>query len=85
MAKTLEEIRGEAMQLSIEERSVLAQELLESALSDAEREIQAEWLAVAERRADEILAGTAVTYPVEESIERVRAKLSAAGKTARRG
>ncbi|HEY0140280.1 MAG TPA: addiction module protein [Thermoanaerobaculia bacterium] len=85
MARTFDEVRDEAMRLSFEERSVLADELWESTLSDEEREVQEAWLDVAERRADEIRAGTAVTYPIEESIERVRAKLSAARTTARRG
>lgn len=85
MARTLDEVRSEAMQLSLEERSALADELWESTLSDEAREIQEAWLDVAERRAEEIRTGTAVTYPIEESIERVRAKLSAARTTARRG
>ena len=85
MARTLDEVRGEAMQLSIEERSALADELWQSTLSDEERAVQEEWIDVAERRADEIRAGTAVTYPLDESLERVRAKLSAARTTARRG
>ena len=50
-------------------------------LTPEEREIQQEWLAVAEQRIDEIEAGTATLIPADEAIARARASL----KNARRG
>lgn len=77
MARTLEEVRDEAMQLSIEERSVLADELWESTLSNEEREVQEAWLDVAERRLEELRSGEVKGVPWEEARERIRAKVAA--------
>lgn len=74
MARTLDEIRDEAMQLSIEERAHLADELFDSLRTAEEREIEREWIEVAERRLEEVEAGTAVSYPLDEVMARLRAK-----------
>jgi putative addiction module component (TIGR02574 family) len=72
------------MQLSVEERSWLAQDLLDSLRSDEERAIEAEWVEIAERRMNEIEPGTAKLIPAEDALKRVRAKLRAARRTSRR-
>lgn len=85
MARTLDEVRGEAMQLSIEERSALADELWQSTLSDEERAIQEEWIDVAERRLDELRSGAVTGVPWEEARERLFAKFDAERSSGRRG
>jgi putative addiction module component (TIGR02574 family) len=83
MARLLEELRDEAMQLSIEERSWLAHDLFDSLRSDEEREIAAEWIEVAERRIDEIEAGTAKLIPAEDVIRELKAKYASTFMTRR--
>jgi putative addiction module component (TIGR02574 family) len=75
MSRTYEEILEEAMGLPIEERSHLAEDLLDSLRTDEEREIEKEWIAVAERRLAEVEAGLVKPIPVEESIARARTAL----------
>jgi putative addiction module component (TIGR02574 family) len=77
MARSLEELRDEAMQLSVEERSRLAHDLFGSLRSDEERQIADEWVEVAESRIDEIEAGTAKLIPAEEVIRELKAKYGA--------
>lgn len=77
MARPLEELRDEALQLSVEERSWLAHDLFDSLRSDEERQIAAEWVEVAESRIDEIEAGTAKLIPAEEVIRELKAKYGA--------
>jgi len=85
MSRTYEEIRTEALQLSFEERSWLADDMWESTLSDEERAIAKEWIDVAERRADELESGEVKGIPAEEVIDRVKAKLRAARRNTSRG
>jgi hypothetical protein len=86
MGRPVEALLHEAMELTAEERSYLAEELLHTVLSDEEREIEREWLAVADRRSAEIAAGTAATVPLDEAIENARRALKdASSGTARRG
>jgi putative addiction module component (TIGR02574 family) len=66
MARTLEEIRVDASQLTAEERGALADSLWESLLTPEELEIQQAWIDEAERRIDEIRAGKAKTIPWED-------------------
>ena len=81
MAKTLDEVRADAMALSVEERGALADSLWESLLTDEEREVQAAWVEEAERRVDEMRSGRVKGVPWED----VRAKLLAKyGDEARR-
>lgn len=86
MTHSVEELLAEAEQLSIEERSELAEQLLLTLRTDEERDIASEWVAVAERRATEIENGTAKTVPLDEAIERAyRAVNDVAARAARRG
>jgi len=84
MARPLEELRDEAMQLSVEERSWLAHDLFDSLRSDEERQIAAEWVEVAESRIDEIEAGTATLVSADEAIAHARAAVANARKASQR-
>ena len=83
MSRTYDEIREDALKLSIEERSWLIDELWESTLSEEQRSIQAEWLDEAERRLDEIEAGTAKTIPWEEVLQHMREAVERARRDSR--
>jgi len=82
--RTLDEVRDEAMQLTPDERSVLADDLWMSFLTEEEREIQREWVEVAERRAEELRTGKVKGIPLEEAMRNARAKLSRARRTSSR-
>ena len=77
MSRSYEEIRDEVMALPVEERGALAEEIQTSLLTDDEREIEKEWVAVAERRLAEIDAGTAKLIPAEDVIRDLKAKYAA--------
>lgn len=85
MSRSYDEIRNEVMALPPEERGLLAEDIHDSLLTDEEREIANEWIAVAERRLAEVEAGMVKPIPAEEAHERVKAKLRAARRTASRG
>lgn len=77
MSRSYEDILEEAINLPMEERSLLAEDLLDSLRTDEEREIEKEWIAVAERRLAEIEAGTATLIPAEDVVRELKAKYSA--------
>ena len=77
MSRSYEEVQEEALELSVEERSRLAEDLLDSLLTEEERAIEQEWLEVAERRREEVDAGTATLIPAEDVIRELKAKYSA--------
>ena len=72
MSRSYEEVRDEAMALSGEERTDLAEELYDSTLSEEERALEAEW----ERRAKELISGKVKGIPADEAIEEARAALA---------
>ena len=74
MSRTFEEVRDQAMELSVEERSWLAEQLWDSARTAEEREIDAAWAVEIERRVKEIEDGTAVLIPAEEVLRELKAK-----------
>lgn len=74
MSRTFEEVREEAMELTLEERSWLAEQLWESARTLEEREIDAAWDAEIDRRIAETDEGTGVLIPGDEVIRQLRAK-----------
>jgi putative addiction module component (TIGR02574 family) len=76
MPRTLDEIRDDALALSIEERSWLAHDLWESLRTPEEREIDAAWETEIERRVAEVEAGTAKLIPAEEVLRELRAKVA---------
>ena len=85
MSRTYEAILEQAMALPIEERSWLAEDLLDSLRTDEERAIEKEWIEIAERRLAEVEAGLVKPIPVEESIARARAAVKDARRKPRRG
>jgi len=84
MSSTFDDLREKAMQLSTEERSWLAEDLLDSLRTAEERQIAAEWVNIAESRLDEIEAGSAKLVSDDEAVQRARAAVADAGKTSRR-
>jgi putative addiction module component (TIGR02574 family) len=71
-AKTVEE---KALELPAQERAKLAERLLESLDDLPERDVEALWLEVAERRAKEIDDGSVELVTPEELDRRVKARL----------
>jgi putative addiction module component (TIGR02574 family) len=74
MGWSYEEVQEAALQLSVEERSRFAEDLLDSLLTEEERAIEQEWLEVAERRCAEVDAGTEALIPAEDVIRELKAK-----------
>lgn len=74
MSMTYQEIAIEAMKLSPEERVNLAEKLWVSV--DTPADIAAAWDAEVERRAAQLDAGEATTYPAEQVLAELRAKLA---------
>jgi putative addiction module component (TIGR02574 family) len=77
MARILDDIRDEALQLGVEERGALADSLMESFMTAEEREIQEAWLDEAERRLADYEAGRADSIPYDEVMRKLRARLGA--------
>lgn len=77
MARTFEDVRDAALELSAEERSWLAEQLFDSARTAREREIEAAWIVEVERRVQSIEDGTAELVPGEEVFRELRAKYAA--------
>jgi putative addiction module component (TIGR02574 family) len=71
-AKTVEE---KALELPAQERAKLAERLLESLDDLPDRDVEALWLEVAERRAKEIDDGSVELVTPEELDRRVKARL----------
>ena len=72
----LEDIEAAALQLAPADRAHLAERLLISL--DEDDEIMAAWVEEAERRADAFDRGEIGTIDFDESLARLKAKLSAA-------
>jgi len=72
----LEDIEAAALQLAPADRAHLAERLLVSL--DEDDEIMAAWVEEAERRADAFDRGEIGTIDFDESLARLKAKLSAA-------
>ena len=73
---SLEDIEAAALQLAPADRAHLAERLLVSL--DEDDEIMAAWVEEAERRADAFDRGEIGTIDFDESLARLKAKLSAA-------
>ena len=84
MARTLDEIRDDAMQLGVEERGALADSIAESFMTPEELEIQEAWLQEAERRVADYDAGKVKGIPYEEVMRKLREKYSAKSGVSRR-
>jgi len=84
MPRTLDQIRDDALELSIEERGTLADDLWWSFLTPEEREIQKEWIDIAEARAEELRTGKEEGIPLADVMRRLRAKYSLGRRTSSR-
>ena len=76
MARKLDDIAAEALELERESRAALSKRLLDSLDEPSADELGKGWLAEAERRYQELKAGRARTIPSAE----VFAKLESRGK-----
>jgi hypothetical protein len=83
MAKTLDEVRRDAMELSDEDRDVLAQELRDSCMTTEERDVEAAWIEEAERRYADWQAGNAEAVSLDETLGELRAKYGTRERAAR--
>lgn len=71
MNSSLEELKTALITLPAPQRAELAHYLLHT-LDDAEADAAAEWLALAQRRMDDVRAGKAVGIPAEQVLESLR-------------
>ncbi len=75
MDARFEDIVASAMKLSERERARLAQELIASLETEIEPNVEALWLAEAERRLEELRSGKVKAIPAEEAFARARRAL----------
>ncbi|MBI5506368.1 MAG: addiction module protein [Deltaproteobacteria bacterium] len=75
MAETTKDLESEALQLPAEARARLAERLLASLDSETDAQLDAIWLAEAERRLDELESGRAIGVSADEVIADARSKL----------
>jgi len=86
MARTLDKIRSDAMQLGVEERGALADSIAESFMTSEELEIQEAWMQEAARRIADYDAGKVKGIPHEDVMRHLREKYSGkSGVSRRRG
>jgi putative addiction module component (TIGR02574 family) len=77
MSIAAEKIAAEALALPDDERAFLARELIVSLDSEADRDMEMEWMKVIDRRSREIAEGKVQCRPVEETVRNIRARLHA--------
>ncbi len=75
MARTLEDIRRDALALTPEEKSRLLQDLIADLDGVTEQNVEREWVAEAERRYRSLQAGETTARPAEEVLADARRKL----------
>jgi len=68
----MEQILGQALELSPEERAMLADRLVESLDPSEAHPFHQQWVDVVRRRVDEVRSGKAQTIPGDEALARVR-------------
>jgi putative addiction module component (TIGR02574 family) len=76
MARKLEDVEEEALELKLDDRAALAEKLLSSLEGISEVENERLWLAEAERRLLEIQSGQVEALPGEEVLRRATAEIS---------
>ena len=72
---TVEELKSQAMQLSVRERAVLAEHLLASLQEDDGADVEAAWLNEARRRRRAFRNGEISAAAAESALRDARAKL----------
>ena len=85
MARTLDQLRRDALKLDVEERGALADFVAESPMTEDELSIQQAWIEEAQRRVAEMKAGKGKSYPLDEVMRKLRAKYEAPSRNSRRG
>jgi len=85
MARTLDQLRRDALKLDVEERGALADFVAESLMTEDELSIQQAWIEEAQRRVAEMKAGKGKSYPLDEVMRELRAKYEAPSRNSRRG
>ena len=75
MAETTKDLESQALQLPADARARLAERLLASLDSETDAQVEALWLAEAERRLDELESGRAIGVRADEVIADARSKL----------
>ena len=75
MARTVVELAQEILALTADEQQALLRLLRDETAEPADEDVEQAWIEEAERRAQEILDGTAETIPGELVFERLRARL----------
>lgn len=83
MTRQFEKIRDAALELPIEERSLLREQLWDSMRTAKERDIDAAWMAEVERRVKSIEDGTAELLDGEQVLRELRAKYAPARRRSR--
>jgi hypothetical protein len=73
VSNNLETLEAEALKLAPADRSHLLERLIASL--DMDPEVEAAWVAEADRREAELASGTATEVPAAEAIARLRAQL----------
>ena len=74
MARRIEELAQEVLELDAVSRAELTRTLVDSLDELPEEELDRLWGEEAERRYDEFLAGRVKAYPAEEVFARIRAR-----------
>lgn len=74
MARRLDEIAAEALELARESRAALAKRLLDSLDQPSTEELGQGWVAEAERRYSDLKAGKARSLPAEEVFAKLDAR-----------
>jgi hypothetical protein len=69
----IDELRRQALTLSLDDRARLARDLLHSLDGLSEGEIEQLWLDEAERRRDEVVSGAVDTVAMADALAEVRA------------
>lgn len=77
MTRQFEKLRDAALELSVEERAQMAEQLLDSTRTAREIEIEQAWITEAERRMRAVEDGTAQLIPADQVIRELRAKYAA--------
>lgn len=72
MGKTLEDLATQALELERESRAALAKRLLDSLDQPSADEVGESWIKEAQRRYEELRAGTARTIPSNEVFAKFR-------------
>lgn len=74
MALTTCDLVEQALLLPAEERALFAEQLLLSLNFPVDPDIEAAWIAEAEKRRNAVLSGSEQTLPIEEVIDQLRSQ-----------